>query len=355
MDESEKKPRELISVQAADWFVANRAGLTEQQCSDFAAWLQSSPLHVEEYLHLATLSQDLREACHQPDNSVAQIVARARVGDRVVPLRPYAGTDTDIDVDRKRSSWWPRAVVALSALAVLDVGLYATRGHWLSGAHVASETTTVHFVTRHGQQQTVVLADGSILHLNTDTAATVQYGPSERDVILTAGEAHLRVAHLAGRPFHVIAGSTDIVDLGTEFDVRLQERATLVTVVEGRVAVKARTDGHDSARPLELEANQQVEVQATGVQAPPILVDTARTTAWLHRQIVFEREALDSVAQEFNRYSAKPIEIVSPSLRSLPISGVFSVEDTDTFVTFLRSLGGVRVEVTPTQINVKQH
>ncbi len=351
MDDSEKKPRELISEQAADWFVANRAGLTEQQCTDFAAWLQASPMHVEEYLHLATLSHDLREACDQPDNSIEQIVARARAGDRVVPLRPYARTD----IDKKGPSWWPRAAVALAALAALDVGLYATRGHWLSRSHVASETTTVHFVTRHGQQQTIVLADGSILHLNTDTAATVQYGPSERNVILTAGEAHLRVAHVVGRPFHVIAGATDIVDLGTEFDVRLQERATLVTVVEGRVAVKSRTDQHDAGRALELEANHQIEVQANGVQGPPILVDTARTTAWLHRQIIFEREALDSVAQEFSRYSVKPIEIVSPSLRSLPISGVFSVEDTDTFVTFLRSLEGVRVEVTPTQINVRQH
>lgn len=258
-------------------------------------------------------------------------------------------------MEKKAASWWPRAAVALIGIAAIGIALYTSRARWLSATHLPSETTTVHFETRHGQQQTIVLADGSILHLNTDTAATVHYGPTQRDVTLTAGEAHLRVAHVAGRPFHVFAGSADIVDLGTQFDVRLQEHTTLVTVIEGRVAVKSPADGSESVRPLELVANQQIEVQPTGIQSPPILVDTARTTAWLNRQIVFEREALDSVAQEFNRYSVKPIQIVSPSLRSLPISGVFSVEDVDTFVAFLRNLDGVRVEVTPSQINVRQH
>jgi transmembrane sensor len=70
---------------------------------------------------------------------------------------------------------------------------------------------------------------------------------------------------------------------------------------------------------------------------------------------VFEREPLERVAGEFNRYSTKPIEITTPGLRSLEISGVFATDDTEAFLAFLRSLEGVRVEVTATQIRVSQN
>ena len=61
-----------------------------------------------------------------------------------------------------------------------------------------------------------------------------------------------------------------------------------------------------------------------------------------------------AVAAEFNRYSATPIEIETPDLRALQLSGVFSADDTETFVAFLRSLDGVRVEVTPSRIRVSR-
>jgi len=83
-------------------------------------------------------------------------------------------------------------------------------------------------------------------------------------------------------------------------------------------------------------------------------VDASSTVAWLHRQIVFEDEPLARVAEEFNRYSAEPIEITSPSLQTLRVSGVFATDNVDAFIAFLRRLDGVRVEVTPTRIRVSK-
>ena len=77
-------------------------------------------------------------------------------------------------------------------------------------------------------------------------------------------------------------------------------------------------------------------------------------TAWLRGEIMFENEPLERVAAEFNRYAPKPIEIATPALRSLQISGVFATDDTDAFIAFLRSLKGVRVEITATRIRVSQ-
>jgi transmembrane sensor len=88
--------------------------------------------------------------------------------------------------------------------------------------------------------------------------------------------------------------------------------------------------------------------------ATPSTVDAHRTTAWLQRQIVFDEEPLARVAAEFNRYAPKPIEIASPTLGNLQISGVFGADDTEAFIAFLRSLKGVRVEVTATRIRISQ-
>ena len=40
----------LITDKAADWFIANRAAPTRKEQEAFAAWLQASPVHIEEYL-----------------------------------------------------------------------------------------------------------------------------------------------------------------------------------------------------------------------------------------------------------------------------------------------------------------
>ena len=94
--------------------------------------------------------------------------------------------------------------------------------------------------------------------------------------------------------------------------------------------------------------------RAPAAPATPAAVDAQLTTAWLHRQIMFENEPLDRVVSEFNRYAPKPIEIATPALRNLEVSGVFATDNSDALVAFLRSLEGVKVEVTATRILVSQ-
>jgi len=205
------------------------------------------------------------------------------------------------------------------------------------------------------------LADNSILHLNTDSAVTIRYGKNERLVLLTAGQADFEVAHEPDRVFRVIAGAAEVVDLGTKFDVRLQRDSTVVTVVDGRVAVGpspilgelgANSNQNHPLLLVQLSANQQIRVAEGEWPATPASVDSQRTTAWLRREIVFDHEHMEHVVAEYNRYTAKPVEIATPALRNLQISGVFATDDTEAFVAFLRSLKGVRVEVTETRIRV---
>jgi len=359
MSAREEQVRSLIAQDAADWFVASGAGLTANERDDFATWLKASPVHVEEYLALEVIGRELRAACEASQYSIDEILARG-LREQDTAVRPF--WRRLVEGLRTPSPRWQTVAVATAALGVVSLGLLVL-WNLRPIAHVSTPAavTALHFETRHGEQQTHRLADNSILHLNTDTAVSVRYSDNERLVVLTSGEAEFEVAHAPERPFRVFAGRAEIVDLGTRFDVRLKDKSTLVTVAEGRIAVglsaSAETgmpnQGH-TRQLVQVDAGQQLTVADGEWPATPVAVDAQRTTSWLHRQIMFENEPLERVASEFNRYAQKPIEITTPALRNLQVSGVFSTDNTAAFIAFLRNLQGVQVEVMPTRIRVSQ-
>ena len=359
---NEDKVRAAIAEQAGEWLVANDDGpLEARDSAALAAWLKASPVHVEEFLGVSVIARDLREARSDPEYSLETVLAHARTEDDtpVQPLWPRVITAVR-DLPSRR---WLTAAAAMAAVAV-SLGLFSL---WnvrpIAQVSAPGIIAALHFETRHGEQLSRRLVDDSVLHLNTDSAVTVRYDKKQRLVTLTSGQADFEVAHDPDRAFRVFAGAAEVVAIGTKFDVRLEGDATMVTVVEGRVAVGPspllkklgpHSGQNHPPRFVQLGADQQIRVAADEWPATPAAVDAQRTTAWLHRQIVFDQEPLERVAAEFNRYAPKPIEIATPALRNLEISGVFATDDTEAFIAFLRSLTGVRVEVTTTRIRVSQ-
>jgi transmembrane sensor len=358
MTSKDQQVRAAIAEQAGEWFVENDdSPLGAEDSAALVTWLKASPAHVEEFLGVSVIARELREACVDPESSIDTLVARARteVDTVVQPLWPRVSAAVF------PSQRWLTAAVALGAVAILSLGLsllWTVRP--VSQVAIPTSAPTLHFATHHGQQLDQPLADNSVLHLNTDSAVAVRYSNTERVITLTAGQAVFEVAHEPNRPFRVLAGAAEVVAVGTRFDVRLTREATLVTVVEGRVAVglsatsAERSLDHGSPATVEVGADQQLRVAAEEWPARPVAVDAERTTSWLRREIVFDNEPLERVAAEFNRYAPKPIEITTPALKSLQISGVFATDDPDAFIAFLRSLQGVRVEVTEKKIRVSR-
>jgi transmembrane sensor len=363
MTSNDEKVRAAVAEQAAEWLVANDEGpLDPRESAALTAWLKASPVHVEEFLGVSVIARDLRDAGTDPEYSLERALARARTEDEspvhslwprvIAPVRGVS------------SRGWLTAAVTAAGLGVLSLGLFSW---WnvrpTSPVSAPDSTTTLHFETGHGELLDRRLADGSVLHLNTDSAVTVRYGNTERLVTLTSGQADFEVAHNPAWAFRVFAAAAEVVALGTNFDVRLEHGSTVVTVVEGRVAVGlapmlenygTNPSQNHPRRFVQVSANQQIRVAADELPATPVAVDAQHSTAWMHREIVFDHEPLGRVAAEFNRYAPKPIDIATPALRNLQISGAFATDDTDAFIAFLRTLKGVRVEVTATVIRVYQ-
>jgi transmembrane sensor len=362
MSSKDAQVRAAIAEQASDWFVLNDAApLDAGQAAAFVTWLQASPVHVEEFLGVAALGRDLRGLAGFGDFSLDKLLARA--GAEEDGAGRFAWLSLPAIAGNRTRRWQIAAITAVSVVLAI-VGLQQWFKLSAVQPELAAGAPALHFQTQHGEQRTIRLPDNSVLHLNTDSAATVRYDAAQRLVILDAGEAALEVTHEPHRSFKVRAGLAEVTDLGTRFDVRLNADSTLVTVTDGRVAVApAAAPGQTpvagagqtpAAAPVVLVANQQVRVEADHWPPTPEAVNAEQTTAWLHRQISFDHEPLGLVAAEFNRYATKPIEITSPALRDLQVSGVFSTDDPEEFLAFLRSLQGVRVEVTASQIRVSR-
>jgi transmembrane sensor len=350
MSAGNDRERQMIAEQAVEWFVANREPLDAAQRTAFGEWLRRSPRHEEEYLELLRLSRRLQSALGEPP-SLEELLEEVR-SEEVTHVSPIAARRRALSATLTRRTW----AYAAAAAGVACLGLLLLWGSVIRRAPQSALGPGKYYVTGHGQQLVQPLADGSLLHLDTDSAVTVRYAPRLRRVEVERGQVVFDVAHDPARPFRVTAGSAQVIAFGTQFDVYLQGEVTLVTVVEGRVAVGpsgiAGTAATGTGGTMQVDAGQQVRVIRGELPAQPSQVDTRHVTAWLHRQIVFEHEALSVVAAEFNRYSPAPIVIESPELRTLAVSGVFNVDDSESFVAFLRSLKGVGVEVTPTRIRV---
>jgi transmembrane sensor len=337
-----------IASEAAEWFIANGEDLDEAQRGKFLSWLRASPLHVAEYLKVAQLAGDLRQAAAGHELSIEALIRRARA-DKGPP-------------HSARPRWLP-AMAAAAAMVVAVAGLQLWWNASPTGPRaprLPAPATALHLATRHGQQLTHRLNDGSVLYLNTDTSVDIQNQPHGLRVEISSGQVLFDVTHHDDRLLEVLAGKTRVIDLGTKFEVYQQTGPTIVTVLEGRVSVNPSTAPEPRLdtpqglqRPLaslELTAGQQVRVEGSEWRPRVTRVDTRRTAAWLHRQIIFEREPLAQVAAEFNRYNSQSIEIDTRALRELPVSGTLATDDVGSFVAFLRTLDGVSVEVTPTRI-----
>ena len=226
--------RAAVTRQAADWFVANQDPAPEYAVrAEFVAWLKASPVHVEEYLGVALVARDLQAVAEDAVGSLESLLelARADASGSVVPgpvFQRHGAPPQRFAMSRR----WAFAGAALAATAVIAVAVL-----WRT-ADDGSTTFENAYRTDDSEQMLRQLADGSAVHLNAATALAVRYDRDERVVRIESGQALFTVAHDDRRRFRVVAGQTEIVAVGTRFDVRRDGERTEVAVVEGQVEVR---------------------------------------------------------------------------------------------------------------------
>lgn len=383
------KMNNQVYQEASEWFVECRAGdLTDRTRRAFDSWLRKSPEHLRAYLELSAIWNEgplldplgkfdsetlIAQALADPDNVIGLSGARSGVGaPPAVPalltaaVPAFAPDPVSMRRARSRFPRWQSAAIAASIVVAAAATFFYAR---------SLQAPT--FVTAIGEQRSLALPDGSTVELNSRSKIAVRYTAQGRNVELVQGQALFRVAKDASRPFIVKTGSTLVRAVGTEFDVYQKRDGTVVTVVEGRVAILT---GHALPEPgaapgvpdephqanLEFPTVPKGEVGNILVAAGEQLTVTAKlikiaehpnianATAWTQRQQVFESASLADVADEFNRYNDRQLIVADPRLETFHVSGVFSSTDPASLIRFLRARPELKILETESQIRIEK-
>lgn len=309
---SDPRPAPSNRDEAAAWFARlGNLSVSTQSLRDFREWRQD-PANDAAYQEMESVWSKTGALANDPDvlRATEAALARNAPPDRLAWIkRPWVG--------------WTLALATL-ALSALGIALVNAR--------------TPTYATAVGEQRLVRLADGSRIHLNTDSRVKVDFRKGERRLALTRGEAMFDVAHDAARPFIVNAGAASVRAIGTKFDVRRDPAAVRVTLLQG--SVRVRHD--DQARAWTLAPNQQLTVTKTGAGTTRT-TNAAATTSWTTGRLVFHETPLRAAIAEVNRYAEPKVQLDAENLGGRLVNGVFDVGDTDSFVRGVSNLFDLRV------------
>lgn len=334
MDTVRDKSADVIAEEAADWLVrlsSNDASAQEQR--EFVAWLKRSPVHLGAYLGVERTWANLGhvDAAHRID--VAALLAAPDTN--VVHLgSPPPSVRVQV---RSRSLISQRRVAAFAACALLAcAGLI-----WFQLQFANRFTTGV------GEQRTLRLSDGSTVVLNTATAVRVSFSDAVREVQLLHGEALFNVAKNRARPFRVRSAEVVAQAVGTSFVVRRMPTETVVTVIEGEVAVVDYAQVNVAA-PLivpdlavHVTAGTRADVTDSKKIRTASVANPAAVTAWRSGRLIFDGAPLVEVIAEFNRYNEVQLVLESSQLSAEPISGVFDADQPLALARFLERSGAI--------------
>jgi transmembrane sensor len=353
---------EQIIDEASEWFVTLRHESADPLTQErFMAWLRRSPEHVRAYLDIVVLWDDLPAIDRERTFDVQALLARARDEGMIASLEAERNEHGRSRVrdgvarrDARAASTGRRFVIAAS---VALLGLLAGAIGWFQIAGVGLYRTDI------GEQRSLKLADGSTVQLNSASRIRVSFSRDERDIDLLEGQALFHVAKDAQRPFVVRSGAASIRAVGTQFDVYRKRGGTIVTVVEGRVAVfegderdataaRPTPDGNSRRAPSTiLSAGEQIRLDARAVPRP-IQADVPAVTAWTQGKLKFKSIPLSAVVDEFNRYNTRRL-ILDPAAADIPITAVFSSTDTQMLVEFLKHQPEFSIEARPDEIRIR--
>lgn len=324
-----------VAEQAAEWLVEFECGpLSDAQRREFISWLKRSPVHVEEFLQISAIHEQLADVPALKD-SLEDLLAEAEETVVTLPGAPQA------DVLGKENERHSSRRFALAAGVLMLVG-----GSLLASLLVIGNGERT-YRTGFGEQRSIPLDDGTVLALNTASEVRVRLGKQQRSATLVSGEAMFDVAKDAARPFTVSAGPLDIRVVGTRFNIYRKTEQTTLTVLEGRVDVAPlamKNEGKDAEGvKRQLVAGEQIVVAASGRVIEVPKVNAERAAAWTARRVIFDNEPLSGVLTEFNRYNNRRLTVADPILANRRVSGVFKVHDVDVLISFLEKQQDIRV------------
>lgn len=307
---------------ASNWLIRQR----DPEFSDwdaFIAWLEADPAHNAIYDELALLDSRLDDLPNHGGPFEPQLGSEmASAND----ANPYGAANDDSRPRWSASRRWfggAMAAALIAAIAIPNVSPLLDRD-------------VRRIETAAGQQESIMLADGSRIDINGDSVLElVENRP--RYARLTSGEAMFHIVHRDDDPFLVETHGAHIVDLGTAFNVKRQNGETTVAVSEGVVVFNPKSDNVKmrAGQAVVAADNRQNRLRAKSV-------DVAAVGGWRDGLLVYNGAPLSQVAADLHRTTGMDVS-VSVDAADIDFRGALSIStDSQRTIEDLAALSGTR-------------
>ena len=243
---------------------------------------QANPQEIEEVESWINKSEDNQDQFNRIKQSL-QIAATwtpksntglgwSKVSDRIGTIKPKLS--------------WIRPLIAAAAVILILGGIFLLR----------DINKGENYFTQVGQQETVLLADRSTVHLNAGSKLKFQNRKSSRTAHLN-GEALFEISYDPVKPFSVIVNDVEILVTGTVFSVEAYPASNnvKVRVLEGNITCKLTGQEDQSLKAGEMIHFDKIVKQMTKSE----INNEGLTGTWQSGLLAFDNEFFEDNVNHF--------------------------------------------------------
>ncbi len=279
----------MISEAVLDAAISWRIRLTALSASDadwaaFTDWLAVDPEHGDAYDSVA-----------HADLGYSDALAKAL-------KKPPSNDNAPLPWFRRRGFMAFAASVGLALVATP----FITGGRDL-------ET----FQSNPGETRMIALNDGSRIHLNGGTRIELDRN-DDRFAKLESGEAAFTILHDSANPFRLQTPGGELVDVGTLFNVRIDEAGLEIAVGEGAV----RYD--PSGEAVLVAAGNQLVVSANVAKPIVSATEPGSVASWRTGRLSYRDAPISRLALDLSRAFGVPV-LADPKIAGRRFSGTIRI------------------------------
>ncbi|MDQ7947949.1 MAG: FecR domain-containing protein [Pedobacter sp.] len=294
--------------------------------SQVTAFRAASPENEAYFLEIEEVWQQSAEAGRLERTNVAQSVQQLK--SKLAPVSvPKAGIIT-----------WFRGVAAAVVLLVAGFWLYRS----------TTPPNLIVKTTAKNQIDSVKLNDGSVVILaeNSTLQYAENFGTEKREIQLDKGQAFFKITKDPAHPFKVVLHQSDVVVLGTSFNIKLSNKAIELGVKTGRVVFTPYKDGATSI----LTAGQALTYD---VEKRELVSKTSQNLdSWLTKELTFVDTPLEEVCKQLTSYYGVDIKLQKNSNKAKKLNARFANQSLEEVLMILNETYNIKIKKENNQINL---
>ncbi len=195
--------------------------------------------------------------------------------------------------------------------------------------------------TDFGETKNILLEDGSTVVLNANSRLKYKRFSFEnepiREVFLD-GEAAFSVKHTNNNQKFVVSTehNLEVEVLGTEFTVFTRNRGSKVILTKGKVKVNYLNESKPTSTIM--KPGDLLSINKKGKSEKKEVKNIETLTAWKTKQFVFDNTSIEEISYLLEENYGTKLKIQTAELANRTITGTFSADKAEDFVTILEQL-----------------